>query len=393
VNSFAEKIQNALKRATGKNVTYITQLPPGASMEDIQKFVSRNIVQENEDLKAEVATARAKESEVEKQEGKNAVQEEQEILSRVVEHQNKMEIKKNRRIMGLQFLIREGPGKWVPPKNKPKFFLKDDKPYRNAVGVFLVETDDGYLRWFPMLDGDNGKKVRFNASTDNFEDFFRRKNGIVSQLRGGKLDSCFNINPEGKPYFSPDDVFTEEDDNGKLQKVKIVHLETQEIQKYEDRIEEYKQKVNELYGMLQKFQRKEDDYQMQSLEDALTTDSALTRANTTTGALISNQKQTDGFVKATADALCHVAGAQINQRISEGSNIIYAQALEKVQNQLAKVKSNPENKILQQEMLDNIKLLIGATQVINKTMPKQPPQVVVQKPPPQQQPPTPIGGA
>jgi hypothetical protein len=283
VNSFAEKIQNALKRATGKNVTYITQLPPGASMEDIQKFVSRNIVQENEDLKAEVATARAKESEVEKQEGKNAVQEEQEILSRVVEHQNKMEIKKNRRIMGLQFLIREGPGKWVPPKNKPKFFLKDDKPYRNAVGVFLVETD--YLRWFPMLDGDNGKKVRFNASTDNFEDFFRRKNGIVSQLRGGKLDSCFNINPEGKPYFSPDDVFTEEDDNGKLQKVKIVHLETQEIQKYEDRIEEYKQKVNELYGMLQKFQRKEDDYQMQSLEDALTTDSALTRANTTTGAL------------------------------------------------------------------------------------------------------------
>jgi hypothetical protein len=67
--------------------------------------------------------------------------------------------------------------------------------------------------------------------------------------------------------------------------------------------------------------------------------------------------------------------------------------LEKVQNQLAKVKSNPENKILQQEMLDNIKLLIGATQVINKTMPKQPPQVVVQKPPPQQQPPTPIGGA
>ena len=377
--TFRKKIKQILhpkKKQEGQG-KYIVNLPPGADISDVARFVDKTVRQENEDLKTEIAQMKAQEDDRKRQNGKVAIQEEQNMLKRAKAHHIKMEHKKAKRMIAMQFLVRKAPGVWVPPKNKPTFYLKDDKPYGKIAGAFIIEGEEGYTQWCPMIQGPKGTVKMFNAGAGSFEDFFRSQAGIVSQLNGGKLDSTFNVNLDGSPYHSPRDIFEMNDDNGHAEKIKVIDIGDQERQEYERRINTLKERIGQIVGEYKQLEAKADESDFKSLMDSITSDVAQQNVESYSTGIQTMGVQTANLSRVAADVLSLSSSSAINQKVSENDAISLLIAVNKKQQTITELLSKEENDIQRAQLIKDLETLQNLGERAGNMSPKDLKQLVL----------------
>jgi len=355
--TFREKIKQLMHTKKDPSNKYLVGLPAGIDISDVARFVDKTVRQENEDLKSEIAQMKAQEDDRKRQDGKAAIEEEQNILHRAKEHHDKMEIKKSKRMIAMQFLVREGPGVWKPPKNKPTFYLKDDKSFGKIAGVFLVESEEGYVQWLPMIYGPKGTFKMFNAGAASFEDFFRSSAGIVSQLNGGKLDSTFNVSLDGVPYHSPRDIFEIERDYGHTEKVRVIDISDQERNEYERRLNTMQERMNIIIEEYKQLKSKQDEYQYKSLMDSITSDVAQKNASSYTTGMQTLGEQTAIISRTAADILGMSSSSAINQKVSENDALTLLTALKSKEKTLTELQSKEENEVQRAQLVKDLETL------------------------------------
>lgn len=355
--TFRDKIKQMLSSKKDKSNKYLVGLPAGIDISDVARFVDKTVRQENEDLKSEIAQMRSQEDDRKRQEGKVALEEEQNMLKRAKEHHVKMEHKKSKRMIAMQFLVREGPGIWKPPKRMPTFYLKDDKSFGKIAGAFIIETEEGYVQWCPMIQGPKGNFKMFNAGAASFEDFFRSQAGIVSQLNGGKLDSTFNVSLDGVPYHSPRDIFEMDNENGHTEKVKVIDISDQERNEYERRLNTMQERMNAIFGEYKQLKAEQDEYQHKALQDSITSEVAMKNVSAYSTGMQTMGEQTANISRTAADILSLSSSVAINQKVSENDAINLQRAINQKQKQITELSSKEENEIQRAQLIKDLETL------------------------------------
>lgn len=296
-----------LKAVAGKKEvpTYVTRMPQFESETEWSRFINKKLQAENAELKARLLKKEAKE-EAKKKEREQEYLERQVVKSVLKQREEKKKSDKERALK-LKFADL--------PKN-PTFFLKSNRGYGELLGVYLQETEDGSLLWYPWL-GHNGKNVRFSIPAGSFQEWFKEDIGLVSQIRGGKVDSNFDITKNGKavlkaPMFIAD---------GK-EEVRVIDVTDVERKKYEDQIKEWEDKYYELVHHLKEARKKEADYRSDLAEKEMDVDLYHKERDIFAGqAGLVTEKQKAG-TKQLSEALVDVQDTKMQQilekRLGEG---------------------------------------------------------------------------
>ncbi len=245
--SMIDSLKNIFSKGGNKKVTKIYRLPED-NKEMIDKVIDRklaNVLAENYKLKEQLKILEDKLSDKEDKEFENIKEKAKELYKIQKEKESKKHLK-------MKLILDKDD-------ELPKFFLKSNKvfdSYKYFWGIDIYETDDGYIVWYPLLT-DGKKVVRFKRPARDFKDFFKEKIGIVQQIKGGKLDSNFDLDEYGNPVLLLDDRGESYDSDTKI---KVVNLADQERFQYEQQIAQLKDMINKLYTELEEAKKREVEY-------------------------------------------------------------------------------------------------------------------------------------
>lgn len=260
--SLLKKLGTALK-GKKKQANFINKMPVFESELELSKFISRKQEAENAQMKADNLRLQ---SEVEnlKKKTKDQVTQEQ-IEQEVLKEKAKKKTESASKSLKLAF---------VDVEDNPTFFLKSNRPFHKLAGIYLHETDNGQLVYYPWVKVKQGHKLidkRLTCPAFSFNQFFREQVGIVSQIKGGKVDSNFDITAKGEFILKLPDEYVDVETK---EKVKLINITDVKKKEYEDKIEGLNDKISELFHRLKQANLKEADYMAKLAEEELRTDVA-----------------------------------------------------------------------------------------------------------------------
>lgn len=303
----------------------ITSLPYSQSNRELAELINKKIMQRNAELEAEVLKYKARDEEKRLEEQRRV--EEEEIIEKVKKHNE--EIEKLEKAKSIK-LIFEGL------KKPPTFFLRNNVPFYKLKGMYLKEDDEGYLYWYPILT--DGKKDKiFKKPTTNFNDFFKEKIGLVSQIRGGKVDSNFDITKDGKPILITKDVVKD-----KEKEYKIIHLNEQEERKLLHEIEEWKKAYSGKLQEIEDLQKRITDLEIDSADKEVATNIATRESDIMKSTIAVLADKRPASTIAVANALASSQDTLINHLLSERLNMVYTDVIDSYREKLKEVLSKEE---------------------------------------------------
>jgi hypothetical protein len=284
-----------------KREVYVTPTP------DVLEL-NRRLMQENAELRAELAKTRLK-KEDKRLEKERLKQEKQE--KKILKKYKKEKIKEEK-FKGIMLPLKT--------KKLPTFFLKSNIPYGKFKGFYLKETKDGQVLWYPLLL--NNKKLTIpkgrDASVLNPALIFRSKLGIVSQLRGGKVDSNYDIiiNEDGSEeltLFIP--KYKEKGKN-----VKIIDISETERNEYEKKLKHYELAYKELAQELQKIKDREINYETESAKNEVELASAVKERDIWAANSVLLAKRQVEMIKTISDTLSGIQDLKVSSVLTEDLN-------------------------------------------------------------------------
>lgn len=158
----------------------IAQYRTPQQMKDLERLVK----QQNAEYKALLLKIKAqKEEERRKKEDRKEEEKEKEYI---LQQKKRLEaIKKGRSLILPCFGLKEFP----------TFFLKSNVAYKKFAGFYLRQTDEGLVQWAPLLTDGKEKTIPSGNDvwTENPLNIFRARMGFVTQLKGGKVDSNYDL--------------------------------------------------------------------------------------------------------------------------------------------------------------------------------------------------------
>ena len=319
------KIAQSLK-GKKKNPTYITKMPGFESEEEMRRFISKKLESENAELKAQMMR---KDAQIEKFK--------KEVKEEVVQGQINQEVLKQKEKKKQEEKKRSIKLKFVDPKQAPRFYFKSNKAFHRLAGVHLQETENGGLSWYPWLVqetkyGTGTKDLKLNYPAGTFEEFFKEKIGIVSQIRGGKVDSNYDITGSGKLVLKVPQYINQ--NNEKIEAIQVINLRDTEKKEYEDQIEELNNKLGEMHWQLKQQTLKEADYQGAIAEAEVSTELAEKEKSIyASQAKFLSEKQAAN-TEALATAQSAAQDLKIQQVLESGMTAALSKALNKMKDKL-----------------------------------------------------------
>jgi len=216
-------------------------------------------------------------------------------------------------------------------KNLPTFFLKDNVPIGKLKGFGLKQTSEGRTLWYPVLTNDG--KNNFVPSGDGAYasdpmKIFRRKIGIVTQMRGGKVDSnygyVFDDNGDrAMRLFKPSYI----DKKGK--EMEVIRMDENERQEYERKIEELQMNMNRALNALSEMREKEIDYETDSARKGVETSAAKKERDVYASQMASLGENIYSIARVAAAALAGSQQLKTQQVTTEALNTELVSALDR----------------------------------------------------------------
>lgn len=299
------------KRGQPKIFKVTTPLPTGLAE------VNKVMAEENAELRARILDYESRDEDKEiKKERIREEEKEKEIVLKYEERQ-----KKKSKLREMKFIIEE------TRKNPPTFYLKNDIPYCKFLGFMSRETEEGHVIWYPLLekkDKKGNKRLiiphgRF-AYADTPLDIFKKQTNIVSQIRGGKVDSNYDMtyNPEtGRTeinLYVPKYVT----ENGtEVEKIDISDIERKEL---ETRIKELELAINQLYFDKKKFQEREIKYKTQLADLEITNDGLSKESDIWRGYYSHQSQKVIRMIETLASTLSGLQDLRITSILTEDMN-------------------------------------------------------------------------
>jgi len=295
------KIKEGLKKLffIKKSETYLTRYPDIRTRKELAEFINKKTEQENAQLKAQLLKKKEREQEKKREELERKKEE-------LIEAQIRKKIEQEERLTKQRALKLRIEGLFPPT-----FFLRSNLPYHKFMGIYLQEDRDGRLLWYPWLR--KGKQdFMFPYPATNFLEFFKERVGIVSQMRGGKVDSNFDIVEGKKPILIAKDIA--EDKEGK--KYEVIHLEDAERQELEREVETYKNKYYEALGRIKDLGKNEKKMEGKLAEQEITTEMAVEEADISRANLSVLSKKQTGMIGDVANMLSSRQDSEISRILS-----------------------------------------------------------------------------
>ncbi len=366
-----ESVKNfILRRKIIEKPLYITKSPDIHTLKELGKFMSRKKALENIELKKKLLQAESKLEEKGKE--KERILEEQELMESIrkqKEHMQKLE--KERAI----------PLKFMGLKENPTLFTKSEIPICRVQGMYMKETKEGYLLFYPWLEGKKSKigeeptKILKEPVT-NFKKLFRKEIGIVSQMRGGKIDSNYEIDEEGKLIYIPQKELDVE------KQYKILHLSDIEAKEYETHIEQLKNLIRENYGKIKDMKKREVEFEVQISENEVLMDSTIKERDLYASQYGLLVKKQEGMYQQMLSAVSEIGDVKTRAILSERLAKSMESALETYRGKFEEAVSKEISDIereklmeLQKDSMSNIERMIDKAKEL---VPKQK-EVVIKK--------------
>jgi len=301
-----------------KSQTFLRAVPDDI-MEGLVEKYGKEFLQENAFLKAEIM--RYKEQ-LEKYKARDKeISEEEEIIKEIINKKNLSDKKEKEKtilwtLTGLE--------------KEPTLFTKTNKPFKKFLGFIQKETDDGYQIFYPLIRA--GKRLsRIDVYTSNPLDFFPSTKGMVSQLKGGKIDTDIDFTKDGLPVVLKD---KDEIKDMMNQKVKIIHLEETERTELERRIAELKEIIKDQYSAISELKDKETDYEIEIARLQSEISHTEKDRDIHVAATQSIADKEVAMAKETAKALASVQELKVEQVLSEQLSMQFMRAVDKLQEKL-----------------------------------------------------------
>lgn len=315
-----------------KEETYVTPLPPDLkSSQEIGKFIDKKREQENAHLKAKVLRLQSQLEDKERE--KQRIKEEQEIKKQIEERIEEQKKLKKKRALKL---------KLVGVKTAPSFFLKSNKHYHNFIGAYLQETKDGDVLWYPLLK--KGKKeVIFNSPARSFVEFFEKNLGIVSQIRGGKVDSNYDIDDQGEPMF----IQPKYKKDG--EEVEVIDLSDKQKLEYEKQLEHMKEYIGQLVHEIKQLKKKENEYIQELGMKEVEADVAKEDRDSWASRLATIAQKGATSNRQLADVLATIGDAEMSKILTQRASEQKSRKIREMQNEIE--ETNPERQKMQQRAM------------------------------------------
>lgn len=227
---FWQALLKPFKRKSPVIEQYLTHMPKFESTDEILEFMERKHLQQEAQLKSELAKARSDLAKI----GTDKKQEDEEKKIKEIVYKKKQEAEAVKSFKSINLVING-------LTDYPTFFFKNNVPFKKLAGFRLEETKDGEIMWYPLLKEKIGLQKEYsiiNKPSPNFESIFKEDLGIVSQMRGGKIDTNYDVNEDGQP------VLLSLSHRGNPASVKLADIERRE---YELKLDGMKNQMNELY--------------------------------------------------------------------------------------------------------------------------------------------------
>ncbi len=324
--------------------TYLTKYPDITTRKQLADFINKKTEQENAQLKARELKRKEEDQEQIKQ--LEEIKKEEIIEEKVRAHLKQEETLKKQRAIKLRI-----EGLNIPPT----FFLKSNVPYYKFMGVYLQETKEGGLLWYPWLRKTVDKKAQdflFDCPASNFKEFFKQTVGIVSQMRGGKLDSNFDIDENKQPALYSKDIT--EDKKGK--KYEVIHLEDAERQKLEKEAKLWEDKFYNILNELNESNKIIKRMEGKTAEQEVSTEMAIEDADISRSNLSVLANKQMGMVQEFGNLLSSAQDREMRQILSQRMNKSLIDAIDKTNTFLD--EKFPDKPVLREEIKSFVQIAI-----------------------------------
>lgn len=268
------------------------------SMIQDPRLADKKLKQRNAILEAELASHKSKKEEMfrEKQRLKEQIKIEEYILNK------KLENKKLEKLKSIKL-------KFEGIEKMPKFFLKSGLAYGLCMGIFLKDSEDGRLLYYPWIR--RGKKdFYFPYPATSLNDFFNKYLNVVSQIRAGVFNSNFDIHPETRePLLRKNKKLASEDN------IEVVRIDDVERNDYESEIARLNKKINSMGNELYEAKKREGKYESLLGENEIEGSAIQEERNSYASALALKQKKTSAIVVELANGMAELQDAIVHKAI------------------------------------------------------------------------------
>lgn len=282
------------------------------------RLADKKLKQRNAILEAELASHKSKKEEMfrEKQRLKEQIKIEEYILKR------KLENKKLEKLKSIKL-------KFEGIEKMPKFFLKSGLAYGLCMGIFLKDSEDGRLLYYPWIR--RGKKdFYFPYPATNLNDFFSKYLNVVSQVRAGVFNSNFDLHPETRePLLRKNKKLASEDN------IEVVRIDDVERNDYETEISRLNKKINGLSNELYEAKKREGKYESLLGENELENAAVGSEREAYASALALKQKKTTAIIVEFSNALAELQDAVIHKSIEGKLKNYLMDTIDKLQEKVA----------------------------------------------------------
>lgn len=347
---------------------YVVHPPQFDNVGEYMQYIKQKYLEENAQLKAE--NIKLKEKLTKKKDEKIQEKRQLEISDELKKQRKYLDVVKKSRTLKL---------KLHGLKKYPVFFLRNNKAFYTFMGVYLQETEDGHILWYPWLRTPDRKDVKFNKPAYDFYDFFKEKIGIVSQIKGGKVDSNFDTDENGKPILRKDKTIKTED--GK--KYKVIDLSDQERREYEQTIETLKANRNELYSQLIDAKKIISQYEKKIADLEVDNYTANMEKDIWASTIAAEAKQKPEAIQQVADVLSTIQDIKVQQILESRMNQTLLESVAKIRQKYSEAVNKAENEIEESKQRALVQESIGAAMRSLSRTPTSPPPSLSQQ---QQQP-------
>jgi len=255
------------------------------------------------------------------------------------------------------------------------FFLKNNRRVGVFKGFQMRETNDGLTLWYPLMLKE-GELKTFDEAVLNPLEMFKSTMSMVSQLKGGKFDSNYDVTKDGKPIIRT--IGQDQDKTAELQNYRS-QVE-QLMRNYEQEIESLSKQLNEKSYELKEAKQQIIYQNSEKADMEMTAELASTERDiwsTKFAGLI--QKQSE-MVRNTASAVSAVQDMKIDQTLTRNMNIELINILQHTQQQLAHEYPMTLHEQEREKLLETVGMVTETVHNMQKPTP------TPQQPQPRQQP-------
>jgi len=336
---------------------YVTKSPDIHTLKELGRFMDRKKSVENIELKKKLLQTESKLEEKDKQ--KERILEEQDLMNKIRTQKEHMQKLEKERALKLHFVGLETP---------PTLFTKSNIPVGRIKGLYLKETKDGFLLFYPLLESKNKNTTRIlNEPVTGFKKFFKSEIGIVSQMRGGKLDSNYEIDEDGKLLYLPPKEFDTE------KKYKVINLSESETREYEVREEQLRNLIRENYGKIKDMKNREVEFETQLADNEVLMSSAVKERDLYASNYALLIKKQEGMYQQMLSAVSEIEDVKVRAILSERLAKAMESALEtyrsKFEEAVSKELSDIEREKFMEMQKDSIKNVENMLDKVKEVVP------------------------